>query len=366
MLDVGSSNFQLLISNLQSQGARMTFEEAEGKFKELQARVQRGEAISRAEYEDQVSRLAVQDQFGVLWEINPRTGKWMYFDGAEWVSGAPPGKESSTVIPLSSLAPKPGSVVQPAVKPTPAPSAPPPMPARSAALPQPAPRASAPPQQASAPKPYTRVSQPAPAASNPERAARRAPNNPFGPGREWIPLAIGAVVLLLCAVLLGGIAFVMNSDPNKGFLGFGAAPTATRTPTRPLVVATTAIPTAIRLPSPTPIPPTPVPVIAKVTEKTANVRAEANAKSAKVSELKQNAQITLIAKTNDGQFDWYQINIAGQAKPGWIRSDLVQIVSGDPKTLSAPGAPAPAPGPATPTVIGVPAPTNTPTATRKP
>ncbi|MBI5652445.1 MAG: SH3 domain-containing protein [Chloroflexi bacterium] len=328
----------------------MTFEEAESKFKELQARVQRGEAISRAEYEDQVSRLAVQDQFGVLWEINPRTGKWMYFDGAEWVSGAPPGKESSTVIPLSSLAPKPGSVVQPAIKPTPAPSAPPPMPMRSAS--PPTARPSAPARQGDAPKPYTRV---APTAPPPERQSRRASSNPFGPGREWIPLAIGAVVLLVCAVILLGVSTVVLP-----LVGVGATPT--RTATRVVIAPpTTVIPTAIRLPSPTAIPPTPVPVIAKVTERTANVRAEANTKSAKVSELKQNAQITLIAKTNDGQFDWYQINIAGQAKPGWLRSDLVQIVSGDPKTLSAPGAPAPAPaGPATPTVIGAPTPTRKP------
>ena len=62
----------------------MNFDEAEARFRELQSRVQRGEAISRAEYEEQVSQLAVQDRNGVLWEINPRTGKWMYFDGAEW------------------------------------------------------------------------------------------------------------------------------------------------------------------------------------------------------------------------------------------------------------------------------------------
>ena len=78
----------------------MTFDEAEARFRELQARVQRGEAISRVEYEDQVSQLAVQDDRGVLWEINPRTGKWMYFDGAEWVGGTPPGRDNSTVMPV--------------------------------------------------------------------------------------------------------------------------------------------------------------------------------------------------------------------------------------------------------------------------
>src|SRR5512140_1897599 len=91
----------------------MTFEEAEARFRELQARVQRGEAISRAEYEDQVSQLAVQDDRGVLWEINPRTGKWMYFDGAEWVGGTPPGRDHSTVMPAPRGPVPPTANVQP-------------------------------------------------------------------------------------------------------------------------------------------------------------------------------------------------------------------------------------------------------------
>ncbi len=70
----------------------MNFEQSEAKFKELQARVQRGEAISRAQYEEQVSSLAVQDDHGNLWEINPRSGKWMRFDGASWVVDTPPGR----------------------------------------------------------------------------------------------------------------------------------------------------------------------------------------------------------------------------------------------------------------------------------
>src|SRR5512135_2028382 len=97
----------------------MTFDEAESRFRELQSRVQRGEPISRAEYEDQVGQLAVQDDRGVLWEINPRTGKWMYFDGAEWVGGTPPGRDHSTVMPAPRpTAPPPPSVpVSPPVSP---------------------------------------------------------------------------------------------------------------------------------------------------------------------------------------------------------------------------------------------------------
>ena len=43
----------------------MTFDEAERKFRDLQARVQRGEPISRADYEAMVAELAVQDDRGV-------------------------------------------------------------------------------------------------------------------------------------------------------------------------------------------------------------------------------------------------------------------------------------------------------------
>jgi hypothetical protein len=118
----------------------MTFEEAETRFRQLQARVQRGESISRAEYEEEVGKLAVQDRNGTLWEINPRTGKWMYFDGAEWVSGAPPGHDTSTVVPVPKetlsqtggtqptppavSAPPPSPLTRPAVPPSPSPARP--------------------------------------------------------------------------------------------------------------------------------------------------------------------------------------------------------------------------------------------------
>lgn len=91
----------------------MTFDEAERKFRDLQARVQRGEPISRADYEAMVAELAVQDDRGVLWEINPRTGKWMYFDGAEWVVGRPPGHDQSTVMPITQAMTPPGATPPP-------------------------------------------------------------------------------------------------------------------------------------------------------------------------------------------------------------------------------------------------------------
>ena len=328
----------------------MTFEEAEGKFRELQARVQRGEPISRAEYEDQVSRLAVQDQFGVLWEINPRTGKWMYFDGAEWVSGAPPGRETSTVIPLSSLTPKPGGqTAQPSAPPSPPPQAPTSAPAPYSRPPTPTarPASSIPASHAPVPtRPPARPPQAKPAGQPPQGQPQRGGRSPlamFGPGREWIPLAIAAGVLLVCALLLGGVALVVNS----GAIGQTAASTPVRTATRGIAGgATTVAPTRVALPTQVPPTPTPAPVIAKVTPSTLNVRATPDSKGKLVSTLKKDSQITLVARSVDAL--WYQINLAN-GQQGWISAEFVTVASGNPNTLpqAGPGAPpAPKPQPA--------------------
>lgn len=298
----------------------MTFEEAEAKFKQLQARVQRGEAISRAEYEEEVGKLAVQDRNGTLWEINPRTGKWMYFDGAEWVSGAPPGHDNSTVIPLKDLA------TAPAAPPTSTPPA------------APAPARVAPPTP-SAPPPFVRAepkSKPparakAPAASPSEGTpGERSARGPLGNrSREWVPLAIGAVVLLFCAVML-----LVTAQVVLPMVSPKPTPTHTRTLARP----TTALPPPTTMPTVTPIPPTPAPVIAKVTAATLNVRAEPSSKSARVGTLRKDNQITFLAQTKgeqiEGESTWYLINLPNTTQQGWVFfGKNFQIVSGDPNTL---------------------------------
>jgi hypothetical protein len=300
----------------------MTFEEAEAKFRQLQARVQRGESISRAEYEEEVGKLAVQDRNGTLWEINPRTGKWMYFDGAEWVSGAPPGHDTSTVIPV------PKEVA--AAKESPPPVAPAPAPAR-AALPSTEP-----------PPPFVRaepkaklVARPKPATppKNEPEGERPARRNPLGGrNREWVPLAIGAAVLLFCAVMLVVTAqFVLPMVSPKA------------TPTRTVVAqrSPTILPPATTMPTSTPVPPTPAPAIAKVTAATLNVRAEANSKSARVGTLRKDNQVTFLAQTKgeaiEGEDTWYQINLPNSTQKGWVFfGKNFQIVSGDPKTLPPP------------------------------
>ena len=117
-------------------------------------------------------------------------------------------------------------------------------------------------------------------------------------------------------------------------------------------------------------------MLAKVNVTTANVRA-APKTGRVITTLKNNTQITLIARSEDSQ--WFQINVAGQPAPGWIALEVIQITSGDPKTLPLAGAaPTPtkqalvAPPPtaaalssATPTIIGEPTQTPTPTQTPK-
>ncbi|MBI4788570.1 MAG: SH3 domain-containing protein [Chloroflexi bacterium] len=337
----------------------MTFDQAEARFRELQARVQRGEAISRAEYEDQVSQLAVQDDRGVLWEINPRTGKWMYFDGAEWVGGTPPGRDNSTVMPVpraptspppapsprssTSLPPPPGATIPPTRSGPPSgarlvPSKPP------AATPPPAAplRAAAPPSPEAVP-PYVRANPNQPGAppadgqdegqsdaKTPRRAFRAGPLG--GPNREWVPLAIGAVVLLLCAVVLffGGRFVLAALGPTTTPTRLVVAPLASNTP----------VPTVVRLPTQTLPTSTPQPVIAKVIEKSVNVRAEPSTKGKIISSLKQNNQISLVGRNAAG--DWVQINVTGGAQPGWVFKETLQIVSGDANALPIVGAAAPA------------------------
>ncbi len=343
----------------------MTFEEAEAKFKDLQARVQRGEPLSRAEYEAQVSQLGVHDERGTLWEINPRTGKWMQFDGAEWVPGRPPGRDQSTVMPLAQLANPPSAVTpRQSAAPTelmrPMPPAPRPTAnAPTARVNAPEARATANNPEAAAPTPYRIASDEKPA--RPERTARLRGDSAGGEppagsrgnifaGRPWLPFAIGAVVLLVCAIVLlvGGNVLMSAVSP-------------TRTPTRAALPPAPA--TVIRIPTNTPIPPTPVPVLGKITTTTANVRAAPNTRGKIVTTLKKNNQVTLVAQTTGqaiaGKDVWYQINIAGQPEPGWIFSDNVQIDQGDPKTLPViAGTPTPTPKgaapalPVTPTPLG--------------
>jgi hypothetical protein len=333
----------------------MTFDEAEARFRELQARIQRGESISRVEYEEQVSQLAVQDKSGVLWEINPRTSKWMYFDGATWVSGTPPGHDTSAVIPLRKDVPPPPPI-------TPAPGA-----SKSTSAPQPTrPSTPSPSRTVTPSRPVSPPSAPtAPMSGGPEAIPSTARPKPgrqplarpsgdadssgrgasfLGRNREWIPLAIIAAVLFACAIILL-VASTVLSGGGLAFLPGGAKPTSTKVsaPTLPA----TQIPTPVRLPTQPPPSPTSVPVIAKPSGDYANIRATPSITAAQLGRLNKDSQVTLLEQTKIGTFIWYKINVPNKTDPGWVRNDTVTIISGDPNTLPGGGGT----GPVTPTTI---------------
>lgn len=303
----------------------MTFEEAEARFRELHARVQRGEPISRADFEDQVSRLAVLDQRGVLWEIHPRLGKWMYFDGAEWVTGIPPGREHSTIMPLppAPIAPAPAP---PTTPPAPRGVAPAVSPPRAASAPSVGETRPSPPAASASAQPRIEPTAPVPTAG-PQPLPRIIYPGPRGGTREWIPFAIGAAVLLFCSILLflGG-GFVLST--------LGTLPT----PTQMIVVIPnhTPVPTVVRLPTPTP---TPAPVLAKVIERRVNVRAGPSLNAKIVDKINKDELITLIGLSQDGK--WYQVMIVGRAEPAWVFGETLEVTSGDPKTLPVIATPAP-------------------------
>ena len=195
----------------------MTFEEAEARFRELHTRMERGETISRSEFEEQVSQLAVQHD-GLWWEIHPHTGKWMYFDGSGWVEGIPPGRDLSAEAP-----PTPMSAAS--------------APVRGASTRERS-------------RLRSRQGQPPAVAPAPDRTELpvRAAFQRLSSARDqgWIPFAIGAVILFFCSILLfvgGPLVLGLSSlpTPTQTIVALPTptlVPTLVRVPTLPLPTAT--------------------------------------------------------------------------------------------------------------------------------
>jgi len=285
----------------------MTFEEAEVKFHELQARRQRGEPISRAKFEEQVSELMVQDERGVWWEIHPRTGKWMYFDATDWVEAIPPGREQLTVTSSSN----PSSPFAPSLRP--------PQPSRSSFSSPVTPSASISPR-------HQGVS----ASRTPDMLVAPIQRMRMGvlqiPRRDshngWIPLAIGMFVLFSCVLsLFFGGRFVWDTlNAQAGSTRKSLVSLPTYTP----------LPTIVRLPT-TIATLTPSPVIATVIEQRVNLRAAPSTQAKIIGKLDNGNQITLIGRNKNG--DWYQVMLAGATEPGWVFGETLQIANGDPNGL---------------------------------
>lgn len=137
----------------------MNFQDAEKTHKDLRAQLDAGK-LSDSTFEAEVGKLRMQDSQGRWWQIGAQTGEWYMYDGQRWGKAKPP-------------------------VPTPAPVLAQPLPAHFGT----------------------------PITTAPARTAPGVSRQSLlgGRNREWVPLAIGALVLLFCAVCLFVTAMIRNS-----------------------------------------------------------------------------------------------------------------------------------------------------------
>jgi hypothetical protein len=140
---------------------------------------------------------------------------------------------------------------------------------------------------------------------------------------RWIPLASTAVFLLLTAVCVsvGGSFAVRYTEPTL----------------TPLVASATfaqpspALPTATVMPSPTIAPSIPVPVLLRVLPGAANVRAAPNITARIIGQINKGSLVRPVARSEDGR--WLLVISTEGEITGWVASELLETVGGDPKTL---------------------------------
>ncbi|MBI5029364.1 MAG: SH3 domain-containing protein [Chloroflexi bacterium] len=264
------------------------FDDAEAKYRDMRERIKHGELPSLAEFEEQVGELATQDAKGIWWEIHPYNARWMYYNGAQWVEGIPPGQKQCVVMaPLTQVSQRFNANSTP--------NAPVSSIQRRASIRQ--------------PLHQDRVS------SRWERLGRRVP---FDSSHLWIPFAAGAVVLLLCGciVFLGGNLLLSETTPTP-------LPTQTAIVRR---ITSTVQPTSTLQPTP-PLPTaTPILVRAKVLEARVNVRAAPSLDGKIVGRVVRDQEFTIIGRSADSA--WYQVELADIAQPSWVSAQTVQVISG--------------------------------------
>lgn len=309
------------------------FTEAEAKFRELQGRVQRGEPLSEEQYQEELAKLMVQDDQGIFWSLEPGTGRWLFFNGTEWVPGTPPRP-----APPAEVKPPVEAPVEPA--PTPAPTTPAPQ-LEYMVAPE------VPPIEAETVPTYVRtgdVREPAPAVQGPAGIPPRPVRGTFvgmaEGDRPWLPFAIGAIVLMLCAVAL---FFGVRNAP---FLA-SASPTATSTEVAILENSPTEdiVPTDVPAPTETSVPEVPTASVVTVTT-TDNVRVRAGpgTKFGVLLTVANGTSLTATGRISDNS--WIQIQQPGKSDLGWVSADFVTI-SGDVSSLpivQTQSTPAPAKG----------------------
>jgi hypothetical protein len=354
----------------------MDFATAEEKFQELQARIRRGEPLSEDQYQEELAKLMVQDDSGVFWSLEPGTGRWLYFNGTEWMPGTPPRQAAPpAAMPVQPAADAYVVSQQLAAEPPiePAEAFPPAAAVAAAADAQPssyyvpsdvtrpidysgsettypadsfgqtpsfASQASdtLPPMDSEGMPTYVRMPEPetsAPTGGIPPRPVREvSPLAVPGGERAWLPFAFGALVLLLCAVIL---FFGLRGLPQ--FSGGTANQEPTEEPTEQVVeVLPTAtvelVPTKAPRPTqaPTEIPqPTEAPkAVTATTNEVLNIRQGPSRTTTSLGKLPKGTTVTVVGRNGDAT--WLRIQIPDKTDLGWVSAEFV-TVDGDVNTL---------------------------------
>jgi hypothetical protein len=352
----------------------MDFVTAEEKFNELQARIRRGEPMSEDQYQEELAKLMVQDESGVFWSLEPGTGRWLYFNGTEWVPGMPPKQAAPPMMPGVPPAADTASTYEPPLYQAPPSYEAPPgfeqptTEAPSYYVPSDVTRpveysgtytgaaygeettsapgyvplgGSVPPEEPGAMPTYVRMPEPDTTGVSgggiPPRPVREAsPLAVPGGERAWLPFAFGALVLLLCAVVL---FFGVRGSPF--FTGGTANTQATDEPTEEV---TDVLPTETVIIEPTDEPqptneptaepqatPAPQPVTAAATD-VLNIRQGPARTTPSLGKLQPQQQVTVVGRNGDAT--WLEIQIPENVGTGtgWVSAEFV-TVNGDVNTL---------------------------------
>lgn len=298
------------------------FTEAENQFRELQARVQRGEPLTEDQYQEELAKLMVQDDHGVFWSLEPGTGRWLFFNGTEWVPGTPPRPARPVEPAPVAAAPIQQAPVAPEV--TEAPQA------------EPYAAAEAPAVEAESVPTYVRTTEtreavPAATAASgiPPRPVRGTFVAAAEGDRPWLPFAIGALVLMLCAVaLFFGVRNATSLLPGAAVI----TPTETElavvdvSPTAP-----EAAPTDTPQPSATAAPVRPTAgVVTATTTDNVRLRAGPGTKYGVLTTIASGTELTAVGRNSDNS--WIQVQVPGKSDLGWVSADFVTI-AGDVTSL---------------------------------
>lgn len=359
----------------------MDFVTAEEKFQELQARIRRGEPMSEDQYQEELAKLMVQDDAGVFWSLEPGTGRWLYFNGTEWMPGTPPRQpippapvipQPAAETPPTTTAPEAGTMyTQPTAaapsfaEPSAPPASEPPSyyvpsdvtrpveytgtysgtPDYSTGQPSPSPYLTQPadtvvsmggealPTYVRMPEPET----PPPTGGIPPRPVREvSPLAMPGGERAWLPFAFGALVLLLCAVIL---FFGVRGLPQFSGGTAGTQPTEEPTedvvevlPTETIELPPTQAPRPTAVPTQEPEPtPEPQSVTATTTE-VLNIRQGPARTTPSLGKLQKGQTVTVVGRNGDAT--WLQIQIPADIASGlgWVSAEFV-TVTGDVNAL---------------------------------